>query len=801
MLGCLGVWKLHQQVGKDMLVIREESYLSTLDSGYLDTLFWVQSGLDDLEMRAVNYSGTINQVQKRELIALADSLRQLNTKFFQENRKRILQDSIFYLTQKRLNFWDEILQLRNVSQGNDPELENFAVKGTLGRNEIALPDSIPIEDDIAIFKWVFSKKYRKAFKKRRKESVEKVLLDWQETVLSEEGEPEIRELPMSEQDFEVDRVSLEEHAAFLELFYENKFYANKMDFYVQKIMGTIHGGALEKQSVILRNEAENSLANTFNYLFQLLVLLGAGIFLSLAMVGVTHRIYQRRLQRREAFVSKVVHEIKNTLHPIIGFASTLDQSTSQVSAKDILWTVKEESQHLLYLANGILDLSKIRRNEFALKTVPFVFQETVNKVIDSHRLEAREKGIELNVRFGSDLPKVLIGDPDRLKQILRNVVANAIKHTEEGSVSMEVHLAKVKISKAYIEFSITDTGKGLSKRELRKISRFRQFNTLGDSGVGLGLAIAYQLVRQHKGKIKLKSEGIDQGTSVFISLPYPIGAMQDILFLPAKKHVPETHLNQANILLVDDDPMNLGLTRTWLNDMGGRVHSASNGREAQKLLIDIVPELIILDLHMPEMDGKEFIKWLRAESGIEVPVLICSGDAEEALLKEIGQYGISDYISKPYGKEELSHKILALLPSHIHFLNQGKAPEKVEPEGPDASPYIYAIQKLNQEVGSNEVEVHKKLKLLTEVCRDNLHILYQGIQSKDAQLMNKALHKMVVICRYMGKDFELKQADLENRTQSTTLKQETLVLSQSFYHLMRNEVEKLDAYLSIQAPN
>ena len=798
-LGGLGMWKLHQQAGADMEVIRNKPYVLASDSGYLDTLLMIQSQLDYLESQALELSfGKGKQKQGNQLRALSDTIKRLNVQCFTHNRHRFYQDSVYFLAQKRLGSWARIFKQKPQLRAGEPNLGKLEVKGSPARNTRALPDSIPIEDNIAIFKWVFSRKYRNEVKQQRRESVEKVLLDWQEAVLSEEGEPDIREKEWDTYTSEIQKVSLEEQTDFLKLFYESKFYANKMDFYVQKIRGKIHAGALEKQAFALRKQAEHSLSSTFDYLFKLIFLLGSGIFLCLFIVVLTHRMHQNQLQRRELFVSKVVHEIKNTLHPIIGFASTLDQSYSHLSVKDVLGTVREESQHLLYLANGILDLSQIRQNEFTLTAIPFVLQEIVNLVINSHRLEAKDKGIQLRVRFGADLPKVVIGDPDRLKQILRNVISNAIKHTKEGEVSVEVTLGKVKISKAFIQFSVIDTGEGLTRKELRKISRFRQFNNLGEKGVGLGLAISHQLIRQHKGKIKLRSKGRGQGLEVGFSLPYPIGATQDILFLPPKSPVGNPYLNELCMLLVDDDPMNLELTGTWIKNMGGKVHTASNGKEAQDLLPEISPALIILDLHMPEMDGKEFIEWLKSDSEREVPILVCSGEAEQDLIKEIETIGANGFISKPYGKEELLVKIKELLLPEDKKQVEESIPNKRKPELGVSIETTYAIEKLHQEFGSNRDELNKKVKLLTEVCRDSLEKLYLGMQTEDAKLMNKALHKMLMVCKYLGEDFEKRQADLELRTQAKTLKNKTLALSRYFYHLMRNEVEKLDAYLKLE---
>lgn len=799
--GGFGIWNLQQKVEQDIQDIQQDPIGMYAQKGWIDTLEYLRSRLEYLESQTQSYvEGSISRKKKNDLWQLADSIRQLNNYGLHHYTGNPWQDSIFYFANRRLDIWMSILAQVNRARSLTEFLTGWGLADSLSSpsQELHLPDSLELEEDIALFKWMFSKKYRKEIARKRKESVEQVLTDWKEELTPEED----IQVSLDREVFTNQMASLYETSEknmerFVHLFHKSKQFANKMDFHDKKFQIYVHGIALENKILEVKENAEKNLKQTFDRLFNLLLILGAGVFASLFMVGVNYHFYQRQLGKREAFVSKVTHEIKNALHPIIGFASAIDENSPQAATRDILGTVKEESQHLLYLANGILDLSKIRRNEFTLANSPFIFQEALNQVVSSHRLEAEEKGIELVARFDSDIPKVVLGDPERLKQIVRNVLTNALKHTKKGQVSLEVSVLMRKRKKTYLSVLISDTGKGLSRKELRKISRFKPYNSLGDGGIGLGLAISHQLVHQHKGKLKIRSKGQDKGLQVHITLPYVVGNLQDVLMLPPQAPSPATQLNQQAILLIDDDRLNLELTSSWIEEIGGRVFTASNGKEAQPLIKAYSPDLIVLDRQMPEMDGMTFLQWLRKDQGITIPVIMCSGNALGYTEEEMTQMGSDEFMVKPYGKEELLKKVADQLgivePAYVAH-NSGEHANTFEFPSDD----IYAVQKLRQELGENKGEVRKKIRLLTEVCKECLPNLYMGIQAENPKLIHHAVHKMLMICRYLGKDMEAHQADLERRTQGKELEPEVLALSLRFYHLVRAEVDKLDMYLGGQ---
>ena len=797
-LGGLGIWNLRQRVDQDIQDIQKESAADFTQVGYLDTLQSIRSKIGYLEAHTeALWSKSLNPEMEYHLLEMADSVRELNNIVFQQNKDRVFQDSLFFYTNKRLEAWRGILLYLDKPHITQSILSDWP-SDTLLTSEpqvLTIPDSILLEDKISPLKWVLSKKYRKNLANKRKESVDQVLSEWREILTPEKDDsPSIGKEEYSQKMEEIQKISEKKMVRFVRLFYESEHYAKKMDFYTRKIEQDGNGIILARHMQAVKEQAGRSLNQTITHLFNLLLILGTGICICLFLVGINHHMYRRQLNKREAFVSKVTHEIKNALHPIIGFAATIDENLSQSSIRGILGTVKEESQHLMYLANGILDLSKIKRNEFSLGASPFVLQEALNQVIGSHRLEATEKAIELNARFSPDLPKVVIGDPERLKQIVRNVLTNAIKHTDQGQVLMEVSLAKNRKKKVHILMAIIDTGKGLSRKNLRRISRFRQFNSLGEGGFGLGLAISHQLIRQHKGKIKIRSKGIDKGLHVFITLPYVKGHLQDVLLLPSQKPVSKASLSEFSILLVDDDRLNLELTSTWLKNRGAAVHTAENGIEAQELMGRISPELILLDRQMPEMDGKAFMNWLRNEKQIHTPVILCSGNGLNDIQKEREEMDVNGLMAKPYSRDELLGKVSELL--QLNPKDSIREPvEQEESQEPAKAEKIYAIQKLKQEIGENPGEILKKIRLLTEVCKECLPQLYQGIQAEDAKLIQRAVHKMLMICRYLGKNMEENQADLETRTQEKKLSLETLALSLRFYHLVRIEVDKLDSFL------
>ena len=538
-------------------------------------------------------------------------------------------------------------------------------------------------------------------------------------------------------------------------------------------------------------EAVERLDAEFDRVHLFITILGSILLVVLVILGVNHTLNRRQIKSREEFVFKVSHEIKNALHPIIGYAATLGKTVRNPESRQMIWTINEESQNLLYLANGILDLSKINRSEFELEISPFFLKDALDQVISSHAIEAKDKGIELISRYDPNLPKAVQGDPVRLKQIIRNLLSNAIKHTAKGKVLVEVRLLKDRKKTATLEFMVKDSGKGMSREDIRKISRFKRKLVLGDNtqGHGLGLAISNQLVRQHKGRMKIRSKGLQKGVEVVFTIPYEAASIQEVPIPPELSDIVSHQLVGKRILIVDDDLVNLELSTMWLQSIGAEVKTAPNGKAGQRHLKSNTADLILADLQMPELDGVSFVQWLRGKKKDQTPVIICSAGSVGDISSKVKSSGANDFLPKPYNQEELVKKISLYIGADSPFI---PSPMK-EHQSPD-SHTAYAVQKLQQELNGNQKAVDKKIMLLINVCNENMAEIKEGVNKKDLPKVNRAVHKMLMICLYLGKEFVQLQADLEEATKGGKLNTNIRKMTQDFVAKVEQEVQKLEAY-------
>ena len=792
-LGIRGIQNLRQKVNNSISRIQEDLDGMQLSSGYLDTLELIQLHLNNLEANIGTFSdpGTSSK-QKKNLLNLPDTIKMLNEYCQIHYYDALHQEELFVLTESRLDHWANLLLELNRFE----TLEKLVNELNVPQSPASSLDSLALAEDpdkVAFFRWVFSQKYQDTLKQR---------LDKKPNEEVAKAPPDSTQYSRKEVDKQVAKVrkaTQVKMGAVVKLFNENKQNAHQMDLYIREIRKDIQSDVLGLQLDDMKETAQTSLSGEFDFFFRTLVVLGTVLFFTLILLGVNHRRLRKQIQRREEFVSKVSHEIKNALHPIIGYASNLSKTVTNPESRKTIWTIKEESQHLLYLANGILDLSKIKGNGFKLEKAPFILTDALNQVVSSHSVEAEKKGVKLRTAYDANLPNAVKGDPERLKQIIRNLLSNGLKHTDKGKVQLIVNLIKERREKALIEFIVADTGRGLSKRNLKKISRFKRYFSMGDSaqqGHGLGLVISHQLVRQHKGTLKIKSKGLGKGVQVIVRIPYEVCATQEIRYLPSQNPVQAPHqLNGKKILVIDDDPLNRELTQSWFEGWGATVLTAANGRIAQKIAQNQKSDLILVDLHMPEVDGVEFVQWLRERRKDSTPVIVCSAGSVGDILEKARSSGANDFLPKPYNQEELSEKIrqfftnysppriLPLVHSPIAPASQKKAT-------------AYAIEKLQQEFKGNQDSIDRKIRLLISVCKENLTKIKSGIHAKDSQTINKAVHKMLMLCLYLGKEFVEMQADLEEQTKSVYLSSEAQAQSQKFVQLVEEELKKLENYIN-----
>lgn len=363
-------------------------------------------------------------------------------------------------------------------------------------------------------------------------------------------------------------------------------------------------------------------------------------------------------QAKETFLANMSHEIRTPLNAIIGMIRELGREDLTPKQNSYVSHSETAARHLLAIVNNILDMSKIEAGELIIDAKEFSLMSVIGNVISILHSKAEEKKLDLKYQISPDIKPALIGDSGRVRQILVNLVGNAIKFTDTGKIDLSV---KVKHTNQYFQkltFEIKDTGIGMSNDFLNHI--FNKFSQEEGStsrkyeGTGLGMTITREMIHLMGGELDIKSEK-DIGTTVIFNLTLPVGDANRLF--DKDSYLVDDSLQNLKILLVEDNEMNSFIACKSLQYFGCKVDTASNGREAIEKLKTLNPDLILMDIQMPEMDGIEATKYIRNEMAISTPIIALTANAFK---KDIDLYlsiGMNDYVTKPFEEGVLFNTI------------------------------------------------------------------------------------------------------------------------------------------------
>jgi len=370
---------------------------------------------------------------------------------------------------------------------------------------------------------------------------------------------------------------------------------------------------------------------------------------------------------KEIFLANMSHEIRTPMNAIIGFSRLLKSVSLTDKQISYLDAIISSSENLLVIINDILDFSKIESGKLSIEKVPFQLETIIEKVIKQIELKSLEKNITIKVIYDPKLPKTIIGDPIRLGQILLNLINNSVKFTSEGRIKIICTASKLDSDNVDVSFKIADTGIGMKKEMLEKV--FEDFIQGDDSitrkygGTGLGLTISKQLIELMGGKISVESE-LGIGTIFTFTLSFKIGAEKKIKKKQASI-IEEKNLSGVKILLAEDNEFNQMLALSILQSWGADVSVAKNGKEALVKVKKIKFDIILMDIQMPEMDGIQATENIRRKFKLNLPIIALTANALKEDKDKYIQYGINDYISKPFNTNELYQKIRDLIPKKM----------------------------------------------------------------------------------------------------------------------------------------
>jgi signal transduction histidine kinase/DNA-binding response OmpR family regulator len=365
---------------------------------------------------------------------------------------------------------------------------------------------------------------------------------------------------------------------------------------------------------------------------------------------------ERASEAKSDFLAHMSHELRTPLNAVLGYAQLLERRALAPADLGAVRTIHRSGEHLLSLITDLLDLSKIEAGRMELRAGPVRLRQAIAAVAEMVQVRAQEKGLAFQCVVDDDAPEAVLADDKRLRQILLNLLGNAVKFTGEGRVSLRVSVLDQDAEAATLRFEVQDSGPGIAEDELDRI--FQPFEQVGEiqrreAGTGLGLAISGQLAGLMGATIQVQSR-LGQGACFWFEARFPLADAPQAGAAPALADIRGYAGERRRLLVVDDNPDNRDLLRDLLLPLGFEIETAGDGREAVRLAQLVRPDLILMDLKMPVMDGHEATRLMRLIEPLkDAPIIAVSANNAEEARATSRLAGADDFVSKPIESDEL----------------------------------------------------------------------------------------------------------------------------------------------------
>ena len=417
---------------------------------------------------------------------------------------------------------------------------------------------------------------------------------------------------------------------------------------------------------------------------------------------------------KSSFLSNMSHEIRTPITAVLGMNEMIQRESDDKNILAYSENIKKAGTSLLGIINDILDFSKIESGKMELYIEPYDTKNLVTDLYNLVRFRAESKGLHLTFNIDPDVPSGLIGDELRLKQIITNIMTNAVKYTETGSVHLDIKKMSEEDNKVHLYVGVTDTGIGIKEEELEKLfsafDRLDKDRTRNIEGTGLGLAIAAQMLNLMGSKILVESK-YDVGSKFYfyitqeISDPEPVGSFDvknAVLSINKNKERSSFTAPDAHILIVDDTPMNLQVFEGLLKHTKMKIDTASGGADCIEMFDETDYDMVFLDYRMPGIDGIETLKEMKLrypEKCEKTPIIsltasVIAGDREKMI-----EAGFTDYLSKPVTTESMEDMLRRYLPKDMVKETEAREEEKEDVSDETLPKELYGIKGIDPDKG------------------------------------------------------------------------------------------------------
>lgn len=379
---------------------------------------------------------------------------------------------------------------------------------------------------------------------------------------------------------------------------------------------------------------------------------------------------------KSVFVSNMSHEIRTPMNAIVGLTEVLLRRDRDAEDKQYLMNIKSSGEALLDIINDLLDFSKIEAGKFEIVKDAYDVAQMMRDIEVIGKTRIGDKNVTLVMDIDRQIPKLLYGDGLRIRQVILNIMNNAVKYTEEGTVTLSVRQEACDGENVQLQVSVADTGQGIRQEDLDGLfDAFTQVDikkNQGKEGTGLGLAISRQLVELMGGQLRVESE-YGKGSRFYFTLREGVRSTEAIGDYTRTQAQPEQadediftfQAPDAQILLVDDNEINQEVAKALMEPFAMQIDVASNGKQAVEMVLKKQYDIVFMDHFMPVMDGRkatEIIRGMEGEAFQSLPVIALTADAVQGVREELFQAGMNDFVSKPIDVADVSRVLRQWLP-------------------------------------------------------------------------------------------------------------------------------------------